>query len=226
VHRHHIFSVPFSLRAALQAAAPVVLLLSACANPSQRAEKQGITPTYDTKTGKLTELAYDSDHDGRPDTWTRMDGSRALATRIDRNGDGKIDRWEEYDENGALKRVAFSRKDDGKPDAWATPAHEGALQRIESSSTGDEHRIDRWEYYAGAEGDGTGTLVRVEVDTKGDGKPHKWETYSGGALDTVAFDENGDGIADRRFTYRDSALVLIESKPDASGTFTVRTTIK
>lgn len=210
----------------LLTAALLVLTVSACGNPSQRAEKQGITPSYDKKTGKLTELAYDSNHDGRPDTWTEMDGSRALRTRIDRNGDGKVDRWEEYDDNGALKRVAFSRKDDGHADAWATPAREGALQRIESSSTGDEHHIDRWEYYAGAEGDGAGTLVRVEVDTKGDGRPHKWESYANGTLETVAFDEDGDGAADRRFTYRNAALVLIESKPDASGAFTVHSEIK
>ena len=32
-------------------------------------------------------------------------------------------------------------------------------------------------------------------------------------------DENGDGRPDRRLTYADGRLILIESEPDASGTF-------
>ena len=204
-----------------------IAALSACSNADARQSKSTIRPTYDKQTGKLIELAYDSNHDGRPDTWTDMDGTRPLRTRIDRNGDGKIDRWEEYDSTGALAKVGFSRRDDGKADAWVSPRQHDGLQRIEISSTGDERKIDRWEYYdlSKAGPDGKGILVRAEEDTKGDGKPHKWETYRDGALDTVAFDEDGDGVPDRRFTYRASALVLIESHPDSSGRFTVRTQI-
>jgi hypothetical protein len=205
-----------------------VLGLSVWANVDRSGAKVGISPTYDKTTGKLTQLSYDSDHDGRADTWTDMDGTRPLRSRIDRNGDGKVDRWEEYDNNGALVKVGFSRKDDGRADAWVSESGESGIKRIEMSSTGDEHKIDRWEYYdvshAGAEAQGV--LVRVEEDTSGDGKVHKWETYSDGVLETVAFDENGDAKPDRRLTYRGAALVLIESQPDASGRFTMRTPVK
>jgi hypothetical protein len=188
----------------------------------------GITPTYDKQTGKLTQLAYDSDRDGRPDTWTDMDGATPLRTRIDRNGDGKIDRWEEYDAAGRLAKIGWSRLDNGVADAWISPRPDGAIDRIEVSSTGDAHQIDRWEYYDVARSgpEGPGPLIRAEEDTVGDGKPHKWETFRDGALETVAFDENGDGLVDRRLTYRGSALVLIESQPDASGRLTVRTVVK
>jgi hypothetical protein len=200
------------------------LALAACADSKPGG---GITPTYDKKTGKLTQLAYDSHHDGRIDTWTDMDGSKPLRSRIDRDGDGKIDRWEEYDASGALARVGFSRANNGTPDAWAVAAPDGGLQRIEISSTGDAHRIDRWEYYDPAHaGAGNRALVRAAEDTVGDGRPHKWETYRDGTIETVAFDENGDGIPDRRLTYRDSRLVLIESAPDAHGQFTIRTEVK
>ena len=205
------------------AIAGALLVLPGCSNREAEQAKAAIKPTYDQKTGKLTELAYDSNHDGRPDTWTDMDGARALRTRIDRDGDGKIDRWEEYDAAGALARVGFSRKNDGKADAWATPGKDQSIERIEISSKGDEHHIDRWEYYgpAAAGSEGTGPLLRVEEDTKGDGKPHKWETYQNGALETVSFDEDGNGTPDRRFTYRNAALALIESKPAPDGRFTV-----
>ena len=118
--------------------------LAACSKADARQSKSAIRPTYDKQTGKLTELAYDSHHDGRPDTWTEMDGTRPLRTRIDRNGDGKIDRWEEYDSTGGLAKVGFSRRDDGKADAWVSPRQRDGLQRIEISSTSDERKIDRW----------------------------------------------------------------------------------
>ena len=205
-----------------------VLGLSVWANADRTGAAAAITPTYDKTTGKLTQLSYDSDHDGRADTWTEMDGTRPLRSRIDRNGDGKVDRWEEYDDNGTLVKVGFSRKDDGRPDAWVSASDKNGIQRVDMSSTGDERRIDRWEYYdtshAGAHGQGV--LVRVEEDTVGDGNVHKWEAYRDGALETVAFDEDGDGQPDRRLTYRGTALALIESQPDASGRFTKRTAVK
>ena len=205
-----------------------VLGLSVWTNADRVGVAAAIAPTYDRTTGKLTQLSYDSNHDGRADTWTDMDGTRPLRSRIDQNGDGKVDRWEEYDRTGALVKVGFSRKDDGRADAWVSVPGENAIQRIEMSSTGDEHRIDRWEYYdvshAGA--DRQGVLIRVEEDTAGDGKVHKWETYRDGALETVAFDEDGDGKPTRRLTYRGVALALIESQPDASGRFTKRTEVK
>jgi hypothetical protein len=202
--------------------------LSVWANSDRTATTAAIKPSYDKTTGKLTQLSYDSNHDGRADTWTDMDGTKPLRSRIDRNGDGRIDRWEEYDDAGALAKVGFSRKDDGHADAWVSASGEKSIQRIEISSTGDEHKIDRWEYYDSSQAgpDGRGALVRVEEDTTGDGKPHKWETYRGGALETVAFDEDGDGKPDRRFVYRGAALSVIESHPDAAGRFTVRTEVK
>ena len=47
-----------------------------------------------------------------------------------------------------------------------------------------------------------------------------------GRLKTAAMDENGDGRPDRRLTYSGSALVQIESEPDASGMFQKRVIVK
>jgi hypothetical protein len=191
----------------------------ACSNPEREREKLGIKPTYDRTTGKLTQLTYDSNHNGRIDTWTDMDGARPVQTRIDRNEDGRIDRWEYYDAQGTLLKVGFSRKDDGKPDAWAygTP---DKLDRVEVSSTGDENKIDRWEHYV------NGALVAIEEDANHDGLPDKWETYEAGAVKTAAFDENHDGKPDRRLTYSGGALVSIETASDGSGNYTHKIPVK
>ena len=196
----------------------------ACGNSAQQQGDVNVHPTYDKATGRLKELAYDRNGNGRADTWTEMDGTRPLRSRVDLNEDGKIDRWEEYDEKGGLSRVGFSRSDNGKADAWAISGADGKVDHIEISSTGDVRRINRWEYYDASQSgpDGRAGLVRAEEDTTGDGKPDKWETYENGMIKTVAFDESGHGRPDRRLTYLSSGRAAIESDPDASGRFAKR----
>jgi hypothetical protein len=186
--------------------------LTACDVAVGRVERS-TKATYDKTTGKLTELSSDRNHNGIVDTWTDMDGKRPLRSRIDLDEDGKIDRWEYYDEAGALVRVGFSRKKGAKPDAWAYSRPDGSLEHVEISSTVDEHKIDRREYYTG------GVMVRVEEDTDGDGRIDAWETYENGTLTSAEFDENHDGKPDRRLTYVAGALTTIESEPDGSGRY-------
>jgi len=198
----------------------VCLSASACSDPDQERLKKTTLPTYDKDTGRLKELTFDQDKNGTIDTWTEMDAARPVLTRMDRNEDGKLDRWEYYDVNGQLQKVGFSRKDDGTPDAWAFAGADGKIERIEISSTSDMSRIDRWEKY-----DANG-LVGAEEDTDRDGKPDQWETYEGGAVKTAAFDENGDGRPDRRLTYQEGTLVLIETEPLVDGTYARRVRVK
>jgi hypothetical protein len=209
-------------------AALALLGLCACSGDDDARVKDTTKATYDPSTGRLKELTYDANKNGRIDTWTEMDGTKPLRARIDRNEDGRLDRWEYYGDAGQLVKIGFSRKDDGKPDAWAFPGPDGKVARIEISSTGDEQRIDRWERYdpATATADAPGALVAAEEDTNGDGKADKWETYERGALKTAAFDENHDGAADRRLTYDGGRLTLIETEPDASGKFRRRVEVK
>lgn len=206
----------------------VIVSLSACASPERDRLKETTRPTYDKSTGRLKELTYDGNSNGRIDTWTDLDGTKALRSRIDRNEDGKIDRWEYYDDDGGLVKVGFSRRDDGKPDAWAFSGADSKINRIEISSVADENKIDRREYYdvSFAGPDGQGALVKADEDTNRDGRPDKWETYENGAVKTVAFDENSDSLPDRRLTYAKSALRLMESQPDASGRFAARVEVK
>jgi antitoxin component YwqK of YwqJK toxin-antitoxin module len=197
------------------------VLCAACAGPGPAGARDTTRPTYDKATGKLKELTYDANQNGKIDTWTEMDGARPIRSRIDRDEDGRIDRWEYYDANGALAKVGYSRRQGDRPDAWAFSGADGQIARVDSSSTADEHRIDRREFYE------HGVMARSESDTNGDGRTDQWETYEAGAVKTVAMDENGDGRPDRRLTYGPGGvLVSIESEPDASGVFQKRVAVR
>ena len=216
----------------MKPAAAILLLCplcaSACSDPDRQRLRDTTKASYDSSTGRLKELTYDANKNGRIDTWTEMDGSRPVRARIDRNEDGRLDRWEYYDAQGNVAKVGFSRADDGTPDAWAYAGADGKVVRIEVSSVRDERRIDRWEHYdsASAGADGKGLMVSAEEDGNGDGRPDKWETFEQGALKTAAFDEDRDGRPDRRLTYANGALVLIETDPDAAGGYSRRVPVK
>ena len=207
---------------------PALLAFCACSNPDRDRLKETTKASYDPATGRLKELTYDANKNGRIDTWTEMDGTRPLRARIDRNEDGKPDRWEYYDEKRQLAKVGFSRADDGTPDAWAFSSADGKVTRVEVSSVRDETKIDRWERYdpSTAHAGGMGTLVDVEEDADKDGRPDKWESYDRGTLKTAAFDEDHDGKPDRRLTYDSGALVMIETEPDASGKYAKQVRVK
>jgi hypothetical protein len=142
-------------------------LVAACSSDRGGAR---ITPEYD-HTGKLQLLKYDANGNGTVDTWSYMDGARVVRIEIDKDEDGKIDRWEYYGPGQKLEKIGFSRGNDGREDAWSYTQPDGGA-RIELSSHRDG-RIDRIEYYA------HDVMVRAEEDTDGDGKIDKWETYDG-----------------------------------------------
>lgn len=165
--------------------------------PAASAANGRVAPSYDKASGKLTRLAYDSDNDGKHDTWAYMDGARLTKLEADENQDGKIDRWEFYPE---------TTSGGGRP----TP------ERIERSTQFDG-QVTRREFFEG------GVMVRVEEDTDGNGKTDKWETYVGGTLNILALDTQGRGTPDRRLVYKpDGSLDRIEEEdPARPGQFKV-----
>jgi hypothetical protein len=186
------------------------VLLSTAACSQQARDEKVIQPVYDTQSGRLKELKYDSDHDGKVDTVSFMDGVRVLRIEIDRDEDGKVDRWEYYDANQKLEKVGFSHLGDGVEDAWSFADSEGKVVRVEISTKRDG-RVSRVEHYAGD------LQVSAEEDTDADGQFDKWETYDQGRLASVAFDSVHRGKPDRRLRYEADGGIKIEIDPSGSG---------
>ena len=190
------------------AAAPLVV---SCGPDSAEARKR-ITPEYDTKTGRLSLLKYDANGNGVVDTWSYMDGARVVRIEIDKDEDGKIDRWEYYGADQKLAKVGFSRQNDGKEDAWSFPRPDGSIDRIEISTARDG-KVTRIEHYQ------QNALVSAEEDSDGDGRMDKWERYDGARLASVAFDTRHRGTPDRRLIYGADGSVRVEADEKGDGTF-------
>jgi len=167
-----------------------------------------LEPIYNKKTGKLEVLKYDSNGDGKFDTISYMDGARIVRIEIDRDEDGKVDRWEYYGPGQKLEKVGSSRANDGIEDAWSILDANGKIVRTEVAAKRDG-KPNRFEYYTDS------ILTRVEEDTDGDGRIDKWEAYEGQRLASVAFDVQHRGRPDRRLLYGKDGSAAMEI--DAAG---------
>jgi hypothetical protein len=186
---------------ALAIAAGLGLVAAGCGatNPDPLAAA-GITPVYNSQSGRLEQLLSDRDGDGRAETRAYMDGPVIKYIEIDRNGDGSPDRWEYY----------------------AAPASAPAAQTVSRTNTIDHAEevngpgpaITRREFYA------DGLVKRVVDDVDADGRPDKWEYYDRGVLARVELDLVGKGYASQRLVYGpDGVVIAVETDPNGDGTF-------
>lgn len=152
---------------------------------------QQVTPVYNKETGRLEGLNGDRNGDGKVDTRAVMDGVRVQRVEIDRDGDGRTDRWEFYVPGPVAGSPQIERAEESDAPGGRITRREyyeaGRVARVEED-TNDDGRVDKWEYYVGD------SLGRVELDLTGRGKPTQRLTYAvGGAVRLVESDADGDG---------------------------------
>jgi hypothetical protein len=189
---------------------------------------------FDEKTKQLVRVEEDRDYDGRLDLWTRYEGGVLTERELDENRDGKPDAWERYS-NGRMVSREVDRDGNGVRDAFYLYQGDALVEeRHDTKGTGRIDRIvryqgrhltrteedrdgngqlDAWSSY-GQGGGGTEVVVRVERDTKGDGKPDVFEDFEQQGGKTVLTrreeDVNQDGTADVISTYDKGKLVKRE----------------
>jgi hypothetical protein len=162
-----------------------------------RGQYKGIYDQY----GRIERIEYDSNNDGKPDHIAYHKGEKSpRLLEVDENFDGKWDRWEDYDENGRLTKVGYSRRGQG-PDMWLTPGPGDIPSKREFDEDGDM-KIDRTEILE------KGLIVRVELDTNKDGKVDRWQDWSTGKLTSEDLDTDENGKPDRRLLYNKQGRLL------------------
>ncbi len=139
-------------------------------------------------------VALDVGGHGKTDLWKYSilvaEGQERLVRKErDLNGDGKVDVWEAYDEDGNVSKQAYDLDFDGVPDLVIS-YEKGQLVRKEYAP-GFDGMARTTAYFE------KGKLVRKERDTRGTGKVDTWEYWENGELDRVGVDLDGDGEVDR-----------------------------
>jgi len=190
-------------------AAVLLLLLSISCAPSGPApipraylfEKGPYQALYGPD-GRILRLLYDRNQDRVADVVTLFYPSgQPRQIEIDSNLDGMVERWESYDVQRRLVKVASSRRSPGRPDLWEYFNSSGRVQKREVDENGDD-RPDRIELFA------EGQLVRVEIDGDAEGRMDRWQEWRSGRLWAEALDTDGDGEPDRRIRFGPNGDVI------------------
>jgi hypothetical protein len=187
-----------------------LLVVAAGAVGGCRAAQQAHKPdpnvkvSYDTR-GRLENLTFDRNHDGKPDAWLHMRGAHVISADFDDNYDGVIDRREFYADEAQATSPQSALDDASRA--------RGEVIRVEESTNNDGkmNRVQLYEH---------GQLAHVEEDTNGDGRVDKWETWSHGVPVVLELDTKGSGRPDRRFIYGADGSERMEVDTKGDGTFT------
>lgn len=114
--------------------------------------------------------------------------------KMDRNGDGVIDRVESYDSEGVIIKVEVDTTGDGKMNEWV-------YYKKGKATTGERDINADGEPETFLLYDDKGMIINAESDTNGDGKIDEWVTYKDGNPTKAEKDTNGDGEPDTWLTY-------------------------
>jgi hypothetical protein len=183
---------------------PVIALICTIGCTGRQQHAADVKAVYDSQTGALRQLTYDANKNGKPDGIAYMDGTRVLRVELDKNEDGKVERWEYYGADQKLEKVGFSKASDGNVDHWAYRGADGTLLKMEVSTKRDG-KVQRTEIYE------KDVLVAAEEDTDDNGTVDKWETYARGTLTSVAFDTEGTGRPMKRLVYASDGSIRVQS---------------
>ncbi len=181
------------------------LIAASCSSHSPRTATPAVAPPAESAIAvqAIPELkpqpgekgtAYDTNHAGRPNLWkysvvVAEGRERVVRREVDLNGDGKVDEWDAYDEDGNLAKAVYDLDFDGKPDLVVT-YEKGQLVKKELAP-GFDGMVRTVAFYE------NGKLVRKERDSKGTGKIDTWEYFENGELDRIGTDLDGDGQVDK-----------------------------
>src|SRR5687768_8543734 len=125
---------------------PAPGVLAACLAAAGCGGSGAMTPNYDTTTGRLVRLDVDAAADGRIEQRTYLDGNIPFRSETDRDGNGRVDRWEYVDMRGTPIKVGSSSRDDGIEDCWVYAAEQDG-ERLVERSTERTARVDRREFF-------------------------------------------------------------------------------
>lgn len=168
----------------------------------------------DRRSGELIRQEEDRNYDGVLDTWTQFDAGEATSRALDGNDDGNPDAFESY-RDGRMALRELDRDDDGVRDVFYRYRGEHLVE--ERHDADNDGVIDLVIVYEER------LRVRAEEDVDRDGRMDVWTSYvNEGGLERVARverDRRGLGFADtiEIFETTSGTSVLMRREEDLNG---------
>jgi len=208
------------------AAAALVSMVAACGSSGETTEEDERKVAMDTPRLTISEEGdgrvvkrYDTDGDGTPNVVEHIQHEpdpdnpnltrkRLVEKRVDVNADGQFDIVKVYDEKGRLRKETIDDDFDGTRDRVSYYNPQNNSLARKELYADDGETVVKRRFYTG------GNLDRVEADTDGDGTYDYFEYFSDGDLDRIGRDEDGDGEIDE-WTHRSRERTADRSGTDA-----------
>ena len=193
------------MKRSLAGLAAATLVVAGCdmgwvnhSEPWARMVEKGPYQAYYDRNGRLERLLYDKNGDKHADVVTLYQpNGKPLRSEIDSDLDGVVDRWEHFTSDGALEKVARSRRRPGVPDIWEWAGPNGQIVRRESDEDGDG-KPEVTQSFGAIPTPGLPESLGVtaeELDTNGNGKPdRRLIRRADGKVVRIEKDVNEDGL--------------------------------
>ena len=147
------------------------------------------------KQPSITGVDYNGD--GRDDTVHMQIGSLPGMTTMDRNLDGVYDVQWNFDSKGFESTMIADDDFDGRFE-WSSEIENGEIYRSFLDADGDERPEQVWNFEHGV-------ICRIDYYFASGGRIVKHEFYKAGLLDAADYDDDGDGVFERRVKFDNHA---------------------
>jgi hypothetical protein len=117
----------------------------------------------------LSEYAFDSNKDGKPDKWYSYDNGFITFEKDDLNFDGVVDYIAQFDQNGRKKSEELDNNFDGEMDTFYY--YENGKATLETIDSNYDGKLDIWIHLNGP------YVLRYEEDTDFDGVVDKTKMF-------------------------------------------------
>jgi len=160
--------------------------------------------------GKLKKVVCDPNGDGKLNEFSYYNNDGVLVKEeLDLNYDGRVNSWR-YLNNGVITRGEYDSNFDGFVDQWN--GFENGIIIKSFYDTNHDTKKDKFFYYSNRH------LDRMEQDHNHDGKIDHWSQYDDFGHKTKSKrDINFDGIIDRWEVYKNNHIITIYLDTDMDG---------
>lgn len=152
-----------------------------------------------TRESSKLPTSWDTNGDGRKDTWAEYSKGKLIKYIYDENFDGKADRWCFF-ENNLILRDELDLNRDNQIDRWNYYEPAGEISRSEHDLDYDS-KVEYIEYFKNSE------KLKFTEDNDSDGNIDEWGIFEKGSMKERRWSFNNDNIIDKKALYKNGRKI-------------------